>query len=170
MKYPFGWFVSYLHYLFQWCDFQVKLNVNKHNAKVWETENPHEQREIAKVREEGTVWCKMFVNQAVSPCYFDLQSSMQRATPIYWKISSFQGHQFYSQLLFPATWCRISIQFGSANVLYEKLTSSWEARGIPWSSLACLHIWHLLAFSYKEIWKTMWTIHLTINSLYWKER
>lgn len=53
------------------CVFHVDGKVNKHNVRIWGTENPHERREVARDSEKVTVWCAMSANQVFGPYYFD---------------------------------------------------------------------------------------------------
>lgn len=53
------------------CVFHVDGKVNKHNVRIWGTENPHAYREVARNSDKVTVWCAMSVNGVIGPYYFD---------------------------------------------------------------------------------------------------
>lgn len=45
------------------CVFHVDGKVNKHNVRIWGTENPHERREVARDSEKVTVWCAQLLDE-----------------------------------------------------------------------------------------------------------
>lgn len=53
------------------CVFHVDGKVNKHNVRIWGTENPHEYREELRDSEKVCVWAAMSVNEIIGPYYFD---------------------------------------------------------------------------------------------------
>ena len=45
--------------------------MNKHNARIWGSENPHETREVSRDSEKVTVWCALSIDRVIGPYYFD---------------------------------------------------------------------------------------------------
>ena len=57
--------------------FHVSGKLNKHNARIRGTENPHITREIECTREierdspKVNVWCELLYNKVIGPFFFD---------------------------------------------------------------------------------------------------
>ena len=53
------------------CVFHVDGKVNKHNVRIWGSENRHETREVSRDSAKVTVWCALAIDRVIGPYYFD---------------------------------------------------------------------------------------------------
>ena len=51
--------------------FRVSGKLNKHNARIWETENPHITKKIKRDSPKVNVWCGLLCNKVIGPFFFD---------------------------------------------------------------------------------------------------
>lgn len=114
------------------CVFHVDGKVNKHNVRIWGTENPHDYREVARDSEKVTVWCAMSVNEVIGPYYFD-EPNFNGASYLHLL------NRFFLSMLPNLSQDTIFQQDGAPphysrevrDLLDEKLPDSWIGRGGP---------------------------------------
>ena len=50
--------------------FYVSGKLNKHNVRIWGSENPHASRELQRDRPKVNVWCVIMCNRIIGPFFF----------------------------------------------------------------------------------------------------
>ena len=94
------------HFLICFSDeatFHVSGKLNKHNARIWATENPHITREIERDSLKVNVWCGLLCNKVIVTFFFDektitvdiyLDTLTEYVAP---QLEEFQPHIFFQQ-------------------------------------------------------------------------
>ena len=54
--------------------FHVSVKSNKHNVRIWGSENPHASRELQRDSPKVNVWCGIMCNRIIAPLFFDKTS------------------------------------------------------------------------------------------------
>ena len=54
--------------------FHVSGILNRHNVRIWGSENPHETRELQRSSPKVNVWCGAMFDQIIGPVFFESQS------------------------------------------------------------------------------------------------
>ena len=50
--------------------FHVSGKLNKHNVRIWGSENPHASRELQRDSPKVNVWCGIMCNRIIGPFFF----------------------------------------------------------------------------------------------------
>ena len=50
--------------------FHVSEKLNKHNVRIWGSENPHATRELQRDSPKVNVWCRIMCNRIIGPFFF----------------------------------------------------------------------------------------------------
>ena len=50
--------------------FHVSGKLNKHNVRIWGSENPHATRELQRDSPKVNVWCGIMCNRIIGPFFF----------------------------------------------------------------------------------------------------
>lgn len=115
--------------------FHVSGMVNKHNVRIWGSENPHETRELERSSPKLNVWCGLMHNQVIGPFFF-AEATVTSTTYLdmleNFAIPQLEGQQqeiFYQQDGAPPHWGWIVRDF-----LNEQFGERWIGRDgpIPW--------------------------------------
>ena len=115
--------------------FHVSGKLNKHNARIWGSENPHITREIERDSPKVNVWCGLLCNKVIGPFFFEektitadiyLDTLTEYVTP---QLEEFQPHILFQQDGAPPHWGLKVREF-----LDKKFPARWIGRGgpIPW--------------------------------------
>ena len=51
--------------------FHVSGKLNKHNVRIWGSENPHASRELQRDSPKVNVWCGIMCNRIIGPFFFN---------------------------------------------------------------------------------------------------
>ena len=70
--------------------FHVSGKLNKHNARIWETENPHITKEIECDSPKVNVWCRLLCNKVIEPFLFD-KKTITTDIYLYTRLTSYRN-------------------------------------------------------------------------------
>lgn len=114
------------------CLFHTNGVVNKHNARVWGTENPRTVQQVPLRSEKVMVWCAMHRTKIIGPYFFSAGSvtgAMYKRMLRYYalpKVLALPGSPIFQQDGAPPHWSSEVRQY-----LDRKLENRWIGRGGP---------------------------------------
>ena len=92
--------------------FHVSGKVNKHNCRIWGSENLHVSIEMERDSQKINVWCGLMKDKVVGP-FFSLKKKLLQALHTWICCNNLQFHRLWIFLIsFSAGWCTSSLVFG----------------------------------------------------------
>ena len=114
------------------CLFHTNGTVNKHNARIWGTENPQVVEEVPMRSEKVMVWCAMHKTKIIGP-YFFRQSSVDSAA--YKSMLRYYGLRHVQQLPGSPIFQQDGAPAHTSNIVREyllrKLGNNWISKRGP---------------------------------------
>ncbi|GBN99927.1 hypothetical protein AVEN_41972-1 [Araneus ventricosus] len=136
----FGSIEEMINYLRKWffsdeSTFHASGKVNKHNCRIWGSENPRNYRELERNSPKVNVWCALSHTEVIGPFFF-AETTINSVTYLdmleMYAVPQMQQHQpdvIFQQDSAPPHWGKIVRDF-----LDENFPDRWSGRDgpIPW--------------------------------------